>query len=104
MLETWNSLDLQKPAVIWDIAAPPSLQDSETPDQDDGCPIHHPNFEGLDNEEDAVFITITNGEVNKEIIANMHKYGFDAVMSQYDVSLALIAKQALLNEKLGEYN
>ena len=104
LLETWNSLDLQKPAVIWDIAAPPSLQDSETPDQDDGCPIHHPNFEGLDNEEDAVFITITNGEVNKEIIANMHKYGFDAVMSQYDVSLALIAKQALLNEKLGEYN
>lgn len=95
LFETWNSLELQKPSAIWDIAADPTLQTGNS-FQGYGCPVEYPAFETLDSKMDAVFITVTNGIVNKEIIDRMHKYGFYSVMSQYDLSLALMAKQALL--------
>ena len=87
MLSTWKKLNYKKPDKVWDMSAKKT---------ENGEGIQYPRFEELSNDNDAVFITITNNAINEEVIATMKEFGFDNVISQYELSLALIAKQGVV--------
>ena len=83
LIRKFEAIGLRKPDNLWDKGA-------KTKFNKYGYVVSPPAFETL-GEDDAVFITIVNEEVNQNIKDVMQSQGFNQVMSQYEIALALIA-------------
>lgn len=83
ILNKWSLLGLKKPDLIWDIAA------SGLDDIRYGYSIVSPEFETLNLEQDAVFITLGDDDVNNQLVDRMKFYGFERVVMQYELTLFL---------------
>lgn len=98
LLDTWSSLRMKRPNVLWDISAS-RKKGEEAGEKRWGFSLFPPEFETLDSTRDAVLITVTNGETNAALQCTMQNLGFCNVMTWYDLQMALIAKMALINKK-----
>ncbi len=89
LLVRWDTLQLKKPDVIWDIRA--NSKDANGL----GYPTSIPDFKMLNAEcKDSVIITIVNEQVNQEVIQQLRNQGFQRFMTQKELELALIAREA----------
>ena len=96
-LDTWSSLHMKRPNVLWDISAN-RTKGEEAGEKRWGFPLNPPEFETLDSTRDAVLITVTNGETNAALHCTMQDIGFNNSMTWYDLQMALIAKMASINK------
>ncbi len=91
MLQQIKRLGLREPDVFWDIKAKEENPDiCEKMNELGGYKVGFPMWETLDSKDDAVIISILNKKVNEELIHTMHTYGFENVLSQEDLTWALM--------------
>lgn len=84
ILNKWTELRLCSPDLIWDILAC-DFEDGHMY----GLPVCYPQFNALDLESDAIFITIADNSINQMLIKTMGEYGFERFISQEELTFFL---------------
>lgn len=92
ILRKFEVIGLTKPDLLWDICVEKECNKDYEQNRY-GYSLAFPDFENL-QEDDAVFITIVDEKINKQLIDTMEKFNFKNYISQYDLSLALLIKQS----------